>query len=1032
MYKYFRAKEKLKKVFNYFSIFTIIFGTTFGSINSASANAVTINGTPATAFTDADIITLTDDETIVLAADDQAVSITTTEGADATLDISAGTLTLTGDITTAATSTLDITIDASDGLAVAGAVTESDATTGAITFVIEGSATLTFNGSAAKTIAAKVNGITADGTGGTLAIGGTATKTFSDSIGATYTPSDLTVASGAIATFSSTVDVEDISDNSGTLTLNGVSKIDTITNSGTLNLNNTLTETDGTAASSIAMTGTSSDLNLKAQSTKTLTTAITAATDGDGRIDIIDGSGGAAASKQTITGAVGTTASRIGTIVVGDGADNGNVEFDLNVFADSLTVKAGGDASEVSLATFDGDLTVTNGITLDDTSAVISSKIVITGTKTLTGTVDGAAAGEGNIQITGDATVASAIGGTNRINTLDSDEDIDYNAAITATSSDFIASKTASISGAIDISQDTVLNGKLDLDGSSAFSVTAYIEEGGGAGNIDVTNTSTGGVTFVNALGTDYNSGTTQADAIDLFAISNSGSRAVMKAADNNVDQVDLAAGAILEIDRTITNGQVVFADAADTVVGDMPTTAKIYMPSNLKDGQAIYLLSDVGTPGVMADNLDTAIQDNVLYTYDASLVDAVDTSGSADDIKITASKRTATAIASQISTTTNDATGFYEASRAAADGVSNDTAAVDAMSDVLNGSSGYSTADAKSLALQVAPQDDMISGSTVATRAMTGTVQGIMSSRMASLRSGDAYFGTGMSAGAMMSANSGFIQAFGTEAEQKNKTVGSGTQYGYDSNSSGIAIGFDGINDNGAVVGLSLSMSSTDVDGKGTGKAKNDIDSYTASIYMDKATDSGYIEGSLTVGLNENNSSRLVNTAGLSRTYKGSYDSQQVSLKIGGGVPNSVGNNGYVTPFGSITGTIIKTDAYTETSTTSSDSLRLRVAQDDVSSVVGTLGVKYHNVLSNGGVPMISLAINNEFGDDTINSTNTYQGGGTSFTTSTAVEELSATLGLGFSMGNDVSSVEFAYEANVNDDDYLGHYGSFKIVTKF
>ena len=34
--------------------------------------------------------------------------------------------------------------------------------------------------------------------------------------------------------------------------------------------------------------------------------------------------------------------------------------------------------------------------------------------------------------------------------------------------------------------------------------------------------------------------------------------------------------------------------------------------------------------------------------------------------------------------------------------------------------------------------------------------------------------------------------------------------------------------------------------------------------------------------------------------------------------------------------------------------------------------------------------------------------------------------------MGNDVSSVEFAYEANVNDDDYLGHYGSFKIVTKF
>jgi hypothetical protein len=50
---------------------------------------------------------------------------------------------------------------------------------------------------------------------------------------------------------------------------------------------------------------------------------------------------------------------------------------------------------------------------------------------------------------------------------------------------------------------------------------------------------------------------------------------------------------------------------------------------------------------------------------------------------------------------------------------------------------------------------------------------------------------------------------------------------------------------------------------------------------------------------------------------------------------------------------------------------------------------------LDNGGVPMISLAINNEFGDNTIESTNTYQGGGTSFKTSTDVEELSATLGL-------------------------------------
>ena len=99
---------------------------------------------------------------------------------------------------------------------------------------------------------------------------------------------------------------------------------------------------------------------------------------------------------------------------------------------------------------------------------------------------------------------------------------------------------------------------------------------------------------------------------------------------------------------------------------------------------------------------------------------------------------------------------------------------------------------------------------------------------------------------------------------------------------------------------------------------------------------------------------------------------------------------------------------------------------------MIGTVGVKYHADMGNGGTPMISLAINNEFGDATIDSTNQFQGGGSAFKTATAIEELSATLGLGYSYGSDAASIEFAYEADVNDDDYLSHYGSIKIVGKF
>ena len=87
---------------------------------------------------------------------------------------------------------------------------------------------------------------------------------------------------------------------------------------------------------------------------------------------------------------------------------------------------------------------------------------------------------------------------------------------------------------------------------------------------------------------------------------------------------------------------------------------------------------------------------------------------------------------------------------------------------------------------------------------------------------------------------------------------------------------------------------------------------------------------------------------------------------------------------------------------------------------------------MTDKGTPMISLAINNEFGDSTISSTNTYQGGGTAFKTSTDVEELSATLALGYKFGSDKLSFTLGYEATANDDDYLSHYGSAKLVSKF
>ena len=199
---------------------------------------------------------------------------------------------------------------------------------------------------------------------------------------------------------------------------------------------------------------------------------------------------------------------------------------------------------------------------------------------------------------------------------------------------------------------------------------------------------------------------------------------------------------------------------------------------------------------------LNTAAVDSIIMDYTVTIDDANDQS----DLNATVKSIGATATEAKI--TTNDATAMHQAFLAAINDTTADDGAEEAFEDALLNSAGtYSATEDSALAKQVAPQTDLISGSSVAAQAVTGSVQGIMSNRMASLRSGDAYFGTGVAAGGM-SAKSGFIQLFGSIAEQESTTVGSGTQAGYDSETQGLAIGFDGVTDDGMTVGVSVSTS--------------------------------------------------------------------------------------------------------------------------------------------------------------------------------------------------------------------------------
>ena len=424
--------------------------------------------------------------------------------------------------------------------------------------------------------------------------------------------------------------------------------------------------------------------------------------------------------------------------------------------------------------------------------------------------------------------------------------------ALGATTGPVVSSTTLKISGNLtakgvagagvdaivldDLAAGTAGVATLQFDGQTAQTITGEID-GSGAKEGKLLISGTGTVaSFSNKIGVGAQVRTIQiaagaeakfADIIDTFELDLDNDITVSE--NNNVigvgdtGSLNIANAAIVTIDDSIAAGESVFKtdatdDAAGVVIGTGGHT--VNLPSNFTTGTITYIDgADQTLDSTMIS--DTVVTDTALTDYTAALANTN------VDIAITATAKSTATTASELSVTTNMAKALKEANLAAKAGSSSDSGAVDGMTTVLNAGTTTDT----TMAQQAAPQTDMISGSTFATKAMTGSLQGIMSNRMASLRSGDAFM-TGMSAGNGMSANSGFIQAFGTEAEQKNKTVGSGTQFGYDASSAGLALGFDGITDNGSVVGLSLSMSNTDVDGKGTGNSKNDIDSYTASIY--------------------------------------------------------------------------------------------------------------------------------------------------------------------------------------------------------
>ena len=892
------------------------------------------------------------------------------------------------------------------------------ATTGAATYIIRGGA-----GSATGSEAG-------DGGIATLDADGAFTTTSTVSIlgGASATSTGDADGGAATGTFATTFNVLGLTltgaNGSAAGLGNGGAASATVNGVGTIGASGiNVTAGDGGAYAGAAVGG-ASTLTLTGASTITGDISIT------GGAGVADNDADGGAATATFTGAATATAQTL-SITGGTG---------------SVTGDGDGGAASATLAatsTFSG-IVLDDGLTTASQGTGGAATLTLTSTldQTITGAVTAAADGEGAIVVATGVndkitTFASNIGTSAvRLKTLnvtsvsEKSSEGNFNGdvyvdAITLTGHDAngeVDAFFAKNAGFTTLTLDKVGGDEATatFDGTTAQTITGSIlGETAGDGAITVSN-ATKRVTFASALGATGLGAITLAKGSDTAFDSTVAAASLTLAA---IGDSDAAAKATLNGAVTLT-GELLAATGTAITLGstfvDTTTAINVGTDSTANfDTMAITVnLSNqftTGTVTLLDNNATLDAADLAAFTVtDTALVDytiALGTVGAAaDSLKVTASKRTTAGIATYLGMSSAQTAALGQITAALATGDASASTAID--SALVSGG-----ATAVNAVEQMNP--DAGAGSAAAAAgasAVAGVVGGRQSNTtMASNRYGTAKFASnskygdsGLSTGDAADEGAIWGQLFGGNAKQD----AAGGIDGYDSDTAGLVIGWEtGAGEN--LLGASLSYSDTDVDGKSASLSKTDSQALQASIYGTSYATDGYIDWMLGFADGDNDSKRTINFGGLNRTASGSYDSNTWMAKMGYNVPMTEGD-WMVTPRGELSWTRISTDGYTETG---AGNLNLIVNSADSDLVTVGAGVDLATRIENADgvtVPRISLMANYDLTNDRAESTSTFTGGGSAFTTQGIdPEKFGMALGLGVDFESNDDETVFSLDYN-------------------
>ncbi|WP_425930612.1 autotransporter outer membrane beta-barrel domain-containing protein [Pseudomonas sp. NyZ201] len=292
------------------------------------------------------------------------------------------------------------------------------------------------------------------------------------------------------------------------------------------------------------------------------------------------------------------------------------------------------------------------------------------------------------------------------------------------------------------------------------------------------------------------------------------------------------------------------------------------------------------------------------------------------------------------------------------------------------------SEADLARIAEQLTPETN--GGATQAATTSQNLVSNVTGSRTSSLRgasSGDAFKEAGV-----------WVQSLYSDATQDLRDGVAG----YNAYSRGVAVGADGKLNDQLTLGLAYSFINTDVNGKSGNKTE--VDSHAFTFYGGYELGNYFLDGSLTYGVNDNDSKRRI--AGTQA--KASYDSDLLGLNLVGGYTWKINPQMLVEPRLAARYSQVNIDGYRE----KGSSAALKVEDQRYEAIELGAGVRVAGSFNLGAgtlEPQVRLMAYHDFAADEASSTSTFLLGSTPFVTSGA------------------KAVRNSYEAGIGTDYKLG-----------